>query len=439
MADQSPHDPPGIGADRHRSTWWRVLATAPFRRLLSVRLVGQVADGLLQIGVAGFVFFSPERAAEPARVAAGLAILLLPYSLIGPFVGVLLDRWSRRQVLVVANVVRAAGLLVLAVLVGVGSEGPGFYLLALVVLGVNRFVLAALGAALPHVVEADVLVTANAIAPSAGTVATTIGAGLGVWVRACWGGGDPGSAAAVGSAAVACLVAGTLALRLGRTQLGPDRKVRVALRRAVRDVVVGVWGGLRHLAARPAAARSLAVLTGYRFCYGVAAVWAILLFRNTFHPEDPDLAFRELGLTVLAVGAGVLLGALTTPRGTAWVGTARWSSTALVVAGVTQLAIGVSPRVWSLLVGTAVIAAAAQAVKIGVDSVVQTTIDDEFRGRVFTVYDLLFNASFVAAAASAAVLLPASGESVLVVGLMSAGYLALAVWFGRTSLPGPQP
>lgn len=433
MTDQSSS---GAGQP---STWWQVLAAAPFRRLLSVRLVGQVADGLLQIGVAGFVFFSPERAADPTRVAAGLAVLLLPYSLIGPFVGVLLDRWSRRQVLVVANLVRAAGLLGLAALVGLGSGGPAFYLLALVVLGVNRFVLAALGAALPHVVGPALLVTANAIAPSAGTVATALGAGLGVWVRAWWGGGDQGSAAAVGSAAIACLVAGALALRIGRASLGPDRPARVSLHRAAQDVVVGVWAGLRHLEARPAAARSLAVLTGYRFCYGIAAVWAILLFRNTFHPDDPDAAFQGLGMTVLAVGIGVLLGAVSTPRGTSRVGTSRWSSAALVTAGVTQLAIGVSPRVWSLLLGTVLIAAAAQAVKIGVDSVVQTTVDDEFRGRVFTIYDLLFNASFVAAAATAAFLLPSSGHSVLVVVLMAAGYLGLAAWFGRTTLPAAQP
>src|SRR3712207_7345465 len=46
------------------------------------------------------LFRSPQRAADPVDVAAAFAVLLLPYSVVGPFAGVWLDRWSRRQVLV---------------------------------------------------------------------------------------------------------------------------------------------------------------------------------------------------------------------------------------------------------------------------------------------------------------------------------------------------
>ena len=63
------------------------------------RLLGQFGDGVFQAALAGTVLFNPQRAADPVDVAAGFAILLLPYSLVGPFAGVWLDRWSRRQVL----------------------------------------------------------------------------------------------------------------------------------------------------------------------------------------------------------------------------------------------------------------------------------------------------------------------------------------------------
>ena len=52
----------------------------------------------------------------------------------------------------------------------------------------------------------------------------------------------------------------------------------------------------------------------------------------------------------------------------------------------------------SSCVGVFALAFVAQGVKICVDTVVQRTIDDNFRGRVFTVYDTLFNVAFVAAA-----------------------------------------
>src|SRR6201999_1857898 len=70
-----------------------VLLRGPgFRRLLGVRLFAQFADGVFQASLAGAVLFNPERQAHASDIAAGFAVLLLPYSVIGPFAGVLLDR-----------------------------------------------------------------------------------------------------------------------------------------------------------------------------------------------------------------------------------------------------------------------------------------------------------------------------------------------------------
>ena len=79
-----------------------------FRRLFATRLTSQAADGAFQAALASLFFFSPERQTSAGSVAAAFATLLLPYSLVGPFAGVLLDRWRRRQILVVANLLRAA-------------------------------------------------------------------------------------------------------------------------------------------------------------------------------------------------------------------------------------------------------------------------------------------------------------------------------------------
>ena len=94
-----------------------VLATVDSRRLLATRLTGQASDGLLQAALGTFVLFSPERQSTAAQVAGAFALLLLPYSLLGPFTGVFLDRWSRARTLVVANVARSAVTLVIAAMV----------------------------------------------------------------------------------------------------------------------------------------------------------------------------------------------------------------------------------------------------------------------------------------------------------------------------------
>jgi hypothetical protein len=134
-----------------------------FRRLFAVRVACQFGDGVFQASLAGAVLFDPERQGSAADVAAAFAVLLLPYSLIGPFAGVLLDRWWRQRVLVFANATRAVLVLGVAAELVVGVSGAAFYASGLVIISITRFVLAALSAALPKVVPETELVTANAI------------------------------------------------------------------------------------------------------------------------------------------------------------------------------------------------------------------------------------------------------------------------------------
>src|SRR4051794_11245511 len=192
-----------------RGTW--------FRRLFAVRVASQLTDGVFQVALASYVVFSPERAPGPGAIAAALAVVLLPFSVLGPFVGVLLDRWSRRQVLAWSNYVRVMLVAVLALAVHADLRGPALFVLILACLSVNRFLLAGLSAALPHVVDADDLVTANSLTPTAGTLAFLVGLGLGTVARAGWSGAgvDP-DVGVLATAALLYAVAGTLALRIPR-------------------------------------------------------------------------------------------------------------------------------------------------------------------------------------------------------------------------------
>ena len=122
-----------------------------FRRLFTVRVASQFTDGVFQVALAGYVIFSPEKQATPGAIAAALAVVLLPFSALGPFVGVFLDRWSRRQVLAWSNFVRVGLVLGLALAMAGGLRGPILFALILLSLSVNRFLLAGLSAALGQV------------------------------------------------------------------------------------------------------------------------------------------------------------------------------------------------------------------------------------------------------------------------------------------------
>ena len=197
-----------------------VLAVRELRSLLAVRMVGQYSDGVFQAALFSAVFFNPERATSASQAAVAFATLLLPYSVVGPFAGVLLDRWRRQRVLRNGNLARAVAIVVFATLLAtLGPTSPPVVALALVVVSVNRFILSGLSAALPCVVDQRLLVTANSFTTTLGSGAAAAGGATGVGLTALLGAGDLGasraSLVAAGLYVVAAALAGRIALVTG--------------------------------------------------------------------------------------------------------------------------------------------------------------------------------------------------------------------------------
>ncbi|MBA2773132.1 MAG: MFS transporter [Nocardioidaceae bacterium] len=398
-----------------------------FRKLFTVRVTSQAGDGVLQVALASYVLFSPERQPDAAAIAATLAAVLLPFSVLGPFAGVLLDRWPRRQILVVSNVIRVVPVLGAAVLIAADHSGPTLFALILLAFSVNRFFLAGLSAALPHVVDPEELVLANSITPTAGTVAFIGGLGIATVARGLLPIAEPDGPIAV-AAALTYATAALLALRLPRHLLGPDfDPARPDVRRALGNVVHGLLAGLAHLRQRPSAAHALGVISAHRFFYGLSTVATILLYRNYFNdPRDTDAGLAGLSIAVLVSGLGFLAAAVLTPIALRRMTTTTWMLVLLVIAAVVEVLPGGLYTEPSLLVAAFVLGVSSQGVKICVDTLVQTGVDDAFRGRVFSLYDVAFNVVFVAAAALGAVTIPADGKSYGVLALIAGGYAATA-------------
>ncbi len=401
-----------------------------FRRLLAVRVATQSCDGLLQVALASFVLFSPQRQPDAASIATVLAITLLPFSLLGPFVGVVLDRCSRRQILVVVDLCRSVLCLGLAALVSTGLRTAAvetvFYGLVLLAMSLNRFLLAALSASLPHTIDADEYMVANSVVPTVGPAGALIGVGLGTGLRLLLGRSMPdysANAVLFTAAAAGFVVSVLLALRIPRDRLGPD----VEEPTQSRDVVHGLAEAIRHLRERSAAGIGLLTIGAHRVVYGVVTVSMILVYRNYFHTLDEvDAAIADLGLLVVVTGAGFVLAAAVTPIGTARLGVRRWLVVSLAASGVLQVLPGAIYAPVPLLVAAFLLGVTAQNVKICVDTLVQAHVDDELKGRVFVLYDMVFNLALVIAALVGALILPPDGRSVPVLVVLAACYLLVA-------------
>lgn len=409
-----------------------------FRLLLATRLVGQFGDGAFQVALASYVVFSPEKQATPAEVAQAFAVLLLPFTVVGPFAGVFLDRWPRRQVLLWANLLRGALVLVVGLLVAVGAPNPAFYSVALAVLSANRFVLAGLSAALPHTVAPSQLVTANALCPTAGTLAATSGGAVSLMMHALVGSGL--RATVGGLIAVGALYSGAalLAALIPRAQLGPDGPPGSGAWAAVSSVLSGVAAGARHVRRRPAAGRALLAVTVSRFCYGTVTIMTLLLYRNHFNdPAHPARGLAGFAVAVAVSGAGFGIGAVVTPLVTRRWRLEGWITFCLLAAAAAELGCGLTFRAGPLILGAGLLGVTSQSQKICTDTLVQRGVDDPFRGRVFVFYDMLYNGAFVLAAAFAAASLPLSGMSYPVVAIVAGCYAVTGIWYRARAPRGP--
>ena len=427
-----------------------MLAERDFRKLFASRLVSQAGDGVFNAGFAAYAFFSAQSFPDPAAAVDAFAVLYLPYSLIGPFAGVFIDRWSRRQIIVYGALIRAAMVAIAGFVVLSGQTGIPLYVSALAVLGVNRFFLSAVSAGTPHVVQPDKLVMANAVAPTSGTIAVFVGGVAGLGIHLISGGGLTGSAATLWFGGACYLAAAVLGARMGRDLLGPGTETEKAektgeaektastLAEDIEDVVRGLTDGLRHLKNRRKAAYALGAVGVHRALYGTLLVEALLLYRNYFFHGSGNQALGHVTELVITSAVGFGLAAFITPQGVQRLTKDQWITAWLVIGGITTLALGPTFNQFAYLLLGFGLGLSAQCVKICVDTTVQQTVDDRYMGRVFALYDMLFNVAYVAGPAIAVPFMPATGKSypvVLVIGALyiaaGAGYTALTKTTGR--------
>ncbi|WP_020522692.1 MFS transporter [Catelliglobosispora koreensis] len=412
-----------------------ILASSGFRRLLAVRLSSQLADGFFQAGLAGSILFNPNQKTSPVEIAMGFAVLLLPYSILGPYVGVLLDRWDRRASLSVANLARAFFVIPVAILLWHGSHDLWFAVSALMVIAINRFVLAGYSAALPRVVADEKLVPANALAATLGTVCYSIGlfSSTAIVGLNLIGAGEHGYGLISAGGAVGYAAAGVLAWTMfRREELGPleHEKHTGKLSRAVVEVAQGMVAGGKHLYGKRKALRAMTLQALYRGLYGVLTLATLLLFSQYFgHNASAAQSLGDLGIVVIAGAAGAALAAVVTPPAVRRFGPGRWLTGLVFAVGLVVLVCGLPFAKIPLVAAAFLINVASQSMKIIVDATIQHECEDTYRGRIFSINDTAFNMFFVCGLFVAATTFPANGKSVAGLLSVALGFMALSAWY----------
>jgi MFS family permease len=405
-----------------------LLRDAKLSRLLRVRWAGQLIDGLFQSALASFVLFSPERQASAVNAAVAFAVVLLPYSVVGPFVGTILDRFSRQRAIFLANVIRAATLCMIALLIFNGRTGVEITIFVLIAFGVNRLILAGLSAGIPLMTTPQSLIAANALAVTGGSVWVVLGGGLGLGIRQLINGTESANhadALLVLVGAIGYLVTALLAALLKRDEIGP--LAHEIAEGGFKQGLQEMRDGFNFLKEHADAARGIAATAIHRGGLTALTLTALLLERNTFHnPANSEAGLAGLSFALSVAAVGFVIGAAIAPYGVRRVGRHRWMRLSISAASVSVLLLVIA-RTPTLLIATAFFTAlCGQSLKVTNDALVQSKIEDLYRGRVFAVYDVLVNGAIVTGALIAAWVLPTSGDSWQMPALIAVAWFLVA-------------
>lgn len=413
-----------------------------FRRLLQVRIFSQAGDGTVQLAIASYVLFSPQSQTSAWAILGVLAVTLLPFTIVGPFVSPLLDRWSRRQVLVICDAIRLVVAACMSILVFTGAQGATqgwLFALLLIESSINRFVMADLSAALPHVITPKQYLDASSVMPILGPLGLLLGGVIAGGLRL--GTTSFLETFQADGMALACAVvffglSVASALRVGRWEWGPEKGDVTGVR--TKDVLRGLIEAFQHLAERRPARLGVIAMGIQRTMISMLMVAMILAFRHYYNPpEAANAALVDMGLWSGLLGAGFVLGPLVAAPIADRLGIRRTVVLILALMGVFQLMPGLLPFKIATMATALLLGLAAQSMKILVDTIVQAHVDADFKGRVFIIYDMVFNVAVVLAAVLVALLLPPEGASIIgFAGIGVVYFLTAAMFFWVSAKDG---
>jgi len=375
------------------SDFRHILAERDVRLLLGAQWLAQAADGMAQATFADRIVLEPGSEGAPGRILAVFVLTLVPYSLISPFLGVFVDRWARRALLVWTNVARAALLLGLLLWLPALEGDAGLFAGALVLLGLGRLFLTTKSAVLPFVLHERDLLKGNAVSGGAGMIAALLGGVVGL-----------GAITVVGTLPVfllAGVVYGVAALAATRlsSPMRHGTPPSEGLGRAVARLAGELAQGWREVWTRRRARLSLIGIFILRSAVMLVAIAAILVIQNEY--PGAEERFGRISAGALALGSsslGAFAGALTTPPLGRRLGNAGLVLLGFGVSGTGIAILGGVADLRALLVLTALGGFGAYVAKIATEAQVQQTVPDEYRGRAFSLYDILYNLASVAAA-----------------------------------------
>lgn len=349
------------------STISALLRRNPNLRALWIgQIVSQLGDWFNAIALYSLLY---QLTGTATSVALVIVLQLLPASFVTPFVGMVIDRFDRRRIMIAADIVRGVAILGLLFVRTPGTAWMAYAVL-MVTVSATGFFEPAKSATIPAVVAREDLVTANALSTATWSIMLAIGASIGGLVSAAFGRDV--------TFVLNSLSFFVSAIMIARIDIPPraERAEGAGFRPFI--------DGFRYLRTHPDVASIALIKAGWSTVGGALLILTVLGQRAFAIHGSGDAG---IGVLYAARGVGALAGS--------WIVThlAMKSSDRLIrliapsyfIAGAFYALLGVAPTIWvaaALVVGAHI---CGSLLWVASNVMMQLNVRDTFRGRVFSV------------------------------------------------------
>jgi MFS family permease len=353
------------------ATILRALRHRNFRLFAGGQLISLIGTWMQQVAQSWLIYRLTQSSLLLGAVSFASQI---PVFLISPIGGHAADRLDRRRIMIVTQ---TASMILAAVLAGLTltNRVHEWHVIVLAILlgVVNAFDLPARQAALVQMVEREDLMNAIALNSSMFNGARIVGPAIAGILVAAIGEGWCFFANAVSYIAV---LAGLLMMRMPRTPNG-----QAVSGTAVENIIEG----FRYV-ARTAPIRALLVLIGVVSFAGMP--YAVLM--PIFAQQILHSGARGLGILMGCSGAGALLGSIALAMRSSVKGLGRWVAVSAAAFGAALAAFALSKSFVLSAVLLVPVGGAMMVQMASSNTLIQSMVPDALRGRVMSVYSMMF-------------------------------------------------
>ena len=358
-----------------RVTFKEVLRERNFSLLWSGQVISNFGDRFNYMAVMGLILFNWEGSALDAGFM--FIFMTLPALLFGPIAGVVVDRYDKKRVMILCDIVRAAFVAMLPFVTSLFQV----YAIIFLVSSVSRFFYPARSAIIPQLVSDRQLMVANSLSQSTYQVSAIAGYALGGALV-----GIVGPTAVFYLDTVSYMVSALLIWSIDHTEAVSATKdaLSCATSSAMAKVKSEMAAGIRYSYSEKRILYLLVTFTlAVLFFGGINILWVILV-RDVL-----GLGIEGMGALESLMGGGMLLGTLAVGVVGCRIHNKSMIIGGFLVTSITFLAIGLWANIYNVLVCVFVAGAGLSFVNVPAITLIQRITPSHMMGRVFSILGTL--------------------------------------------------